>query len=106
MSTGAALSFLNQYRWLTFPAAMEMEPKSKAVSRAFNAPEARTAVTAGAAAGAAPVDVAGPLPGFAAMIAIARASTITTAPSIRFRLIERFGATVALRVIHPPSCSG
>src|SRR3972149_5171962 len=40
MSTSDGLSFLNQKRCVTLPAAMEMEPKSKATSRACNAPAA------------------------------------------------------------------
>src|SRR3990172_12924949 len=109
MSPSAPLSFLNQKRCVTFPAAMEMEPKSKAVSRACSPPVAGAAATGLATAaiaaagsvtaGAGFAGVTGRLPGFATKTAIARPTAITAAPRARFLFMEPFGAMLALRAM-------
>src|SRR5512147_3001669 len=101
MSTGAAPSLRNQYRWLTCPAAIEIEPKSKKFSLARNEtwPEGATPGTAAIAVAApASLDV-GFAPGLAARIATATARTTDSTARTSGQLIECFGARVALRVM-------
>src|SRR5512147_757085 len=101
MSTELLLSFLNQKRCVTLPAAIDMDPKSKYPSRACSPPAAGLAATGTARAGSAATvtglaEVAVPAPGLAMKTATARATAIAAAPSARFLFRVLFGVMVAL----------